>query len=1610
MIRTLSDSVKGRRSLRPALEALEPRLLLSLTLPGMQVVGPSAGRLDGQVIYLDFDGEHDVTYAGPVSIAGICTPAFKAPAGLDGKEAELIGAVTAELNGRFREEGVLFSTVRPPADGSYSTIYIGGDGAWTSAYASRLLGVAEQVDAANLDRDDIAFVFAARLADAPRSANEYVSLLTDVIAHESGHLLGYSHLPGVAPADEGPLAEVAHKTGPDDGGDAYYDGPVHQYLTHEGYEFYASQYGATELSQYIGDWQDYGGNHHKTNGNDNDVIEGAFDEDVGKSLLSPIGDPGFHTDIAPENPLGEDHPYYRHFVAGGDGGELTDGIFLFQSAYQQALQYWQGWEDGGHILGVVELYNAGFEDMAYYWLGHIAHLLEDLTVPAHVHNDSHSGLPTDPRDQYEDTMGYAGNYLLWGFSQSGTRRGPEGAARYYGSIETLFRATANYTEDYDSQEGGGEGTTDSGWHKPTQVDKSDGFDLTELTILGDDLMPFAIEQVTALFRLFYATVDTAPPSAGAWSVNPYATGTASIRMVATTANDPSGVEYYFDETSGNSGGSDSGWQDSPTYDDTGLNPCTTYSYRVRTRDKSPNQNTGAWSDVRSAITWLGPPDGPDLQPGSDKGASDVDDITNLDNSSPSKTLQFLVGGTVSGATVTLYANGVAIGSAAASGGTTAVTTSGTYDLADGSRSITVRQWLPSQPQSADSAALIIWIDTQPPTASVPDLHPASDTGASQIDNVTQGNLPRFDGTAADPTANGYASGIWKVVVGSDDGRSGTDSGDPLYAAFLPTLAQGTRTVTATAYDTAGNTFTTGGLAVLVDRTSGLRVTDMAPSGLVNQPITSIDVTFSAPLDPASFSPADVGLCSAEPPVRLGGYDTWGYALGVQVVGTLAYVADDYAGLQIIDVSTPAAPVRVGGYDTSGYAYDVQVVGSLAYVADGSAGLQIIDVSNPAAPVRLGGYASGYASGVQVVGTLAYVADGSAGLQIIDVSNPAAPVRLGGYDTSGYAYDVQVVGTLAYVADGWVGLQIIDVSNPAAPVRLGGYDTSGGALAVQVVGTLAYVADFNAVLQIIDVSNPAAPVRLGGYDTLWSAWGVQVVGTLAYVADYYGLEIIRLGPEVAGISQVGPTRFRLTLAQPLRDGSYKVTVGPEIVADLAGNWMDQNADGISDDAFTFELTVDTTPPTMTVNSLTTTQFRPGLSGTVDDPQATITVTVDGNSYPAANNGDGTWTLAAWVIGPLRAGIYDVSAKATDAAGNEGVDGTTDELTVYSTVSERRVFYNDSCLDGSDVAANADDDLAIATDKAVLRPGGAPLAMNCSGYSRGINGIMIDLAGLPPGATPTADWFTFRTGSFGDPGSWTAGPVPTTVAVRRGAGVAGSDRITVIWDDSTICSTWLEATLRASCFGLATDDTFYFANMPADFTGDRRVDYSDLGILAGSYRRSIANIGAGDANLDGVVDYLDLGILAGNYRKSIARGELVEPEAMALSSSGHHPGSDLSGAKADPAYAGTEPGPDVLDLLGLTQERQPKGSGPWGTPKPQARLAAGDTSSVLRIRSMLGLGIAPPHAAVDTRTGVASVGLTPRSRNGASRPRPLSPLDTDIFAGCALEVLPGMRLGE
>jgi hypothetical protein len=100
--------------------------------------------------------------------------------------------------------------------------------------------------------------------------------------------------------------------------------------------------------------------------------------------------------------------------------------------------------------------------------------------------------------------------------------------------------------------------------------------------------------------------DTDPPTPdpATFASPPAAVSDTEITMTATTGSDATGpVEYYFDEISGNPGGTDSGWTTNPVYNDTGLNASTQYTYTVQMRDSvTPIPNTGTVSSPANATT------------------------------------------------------------------------------------------------------------------------------------------------------------------------------------------------------------------------------------------------------------------------------------------------------------------------------------------------------------------------------------------------------------------------------------------------------------------------------------------------------------------------------------------------------------------------------------------------------------------------------------------------------------------------------------------------------------------------------------------------------------------------------------------------------------------------------------------------------------------------------------------------------------------------------------------------------------------------------------------------------------------------------------------------
>jgi hypothetical protein len=223
-----------------------------------------------------------------------------------------------------------------------------------------------------------------------------------------------------------------------------------------------------------------------------------------------------------------------------------------------------------------------------------------------------------------------------------------------------------------------------------------------------------------------------------------------------------------------------------------------------------------------------------------------------------------------------------------------------------------------------------------------------------------------------------------------------------------------------------------------------------------------------------------------------------------------------------------------------------------------------------------------------------------------------------------------------------------------------------------------------------------------------------------------------------------------------------------------------------------------------------------------------------------------------------------------------------------VVARQVFYNASSFDGRDAAAGGADDAAIATNKRPLLPGAAATFASVTSYDKGINGVMIDVAGVPIGNLLSADDFSFRGGRDPDRDFWFPGPRPATVTVRPGAGANGSDRITLTWPaydplrdgvgiggNLAVGNAWLEVTMKAGGnTGLAQNDVFAYGNLVGE-TGDRptgttpyRINAADLGAVKRFLNAAAAIDSDSDVNRDGRINALDLGVVKRNLNASLA----------------------------------------------------------------------------------------------------------------------------------------------
>jgi len=575
---------------------------------------------------------------------------------------------------------------------------------------------------------------------------------------------------------------------------------------------------------------------------------------------------------------------------------------------------------------------------------------------------------------------------------------------------------------------------------------------------------------------------------------------------------------------------------------------------------------------------------------------------------------------VTGFTVT----DLAVGNGTLSGLTTADNITWTAILSplpnieDGTNVITLTNGsvtdLASNPNSGTTDSNNYAIDTKAP--AVPTVNPL-------ITNVT---TPTISGTATVDAGETLTVTVNSVTYSVGDGNlslSGTD-----WTLAIPVgnvLGAGTYPVTATVTDAAGNATNDATVNELTIDTIAptVTITDDEP-GVGNIAGGTITYTFSFSEAVTGFDAADITVAGGSK----GAFTTLDSSHYTLVVTPAAGVE----GTVTVDVS-------------AGVAFD------LAGNPNGAAvqSVQSIDTIRPTATISIDDTA------LKIGDTATVTITFSEAVNITGFTNADLDLSL----ANGILSPVSTAdGGLTWTATFTPTPGIEDPTNIITLKNASVTDLAGN--------TNSGTTDSNNYA--IDTKAPAVPTvnPLTTNDTTPAISGTATVGAGETLTVTVNSVTYTVGD--GNLSLAGNVwTLSIPAGNALGEGTYEVIA---TVADAAGN--------AASDSSASELVIDITPPAVpTVNSRTTCDTTPVLSGTATVQAGEIlTITVSGATYtviPAA----GIWTLdlgtalpSSGTLAPFAVGVhaYDVTATVTDAAGNATSDSTSGELTINTLLGD------------------------------------------------------------------------------------------------------------------------------------------------------------------------------------------------------------------------------------------------------------------------------------------------------------------------------------------------------
>ena len=233
------------------------------------------------------------------------------------------------------------------------------------------------------------------------------------------------------------------------------------------------------------------------------------------------------------------------------------------------------------------------------------------------------------------------------------------------------------------------------------------------------------------------------------------------------------------------------------------------------------------------------------------------------------------------------------------------------------------------------------------------------------------------------------------------------------------------------------------------------------------------------------------------PTRLSIVETPPPTITFKVTGNILYTNQ----LNIIDISDRQRPQILGRLDLPISFPELDTYGDYLLLGGSEGELYIVEVSNAAEPSIISTYSAGsYIRDVKVEDDFAYLTVYDSGMQILDISEPEHPVNVATFTIDDdQPSDLFIQGNYAYIAYQNTGLVIVDITDPVNPEFVSNLAVNGYCSHVYIRDQYAYLAASNAYY-IIDISDVHDPEQVSAWGSQGSARGIYSDGHYVYMAN------------------------------------------------------------------------------------------------------------------------------------------------------------------------------------------------------------------------------------------------------------------------------------------------------------------------------------------------------------------------------------------------------------------------------------------------------------------------------------------------------------------------------